>query len=74
MGVGLILDGRQAESALQAGQVDLIAIGREALFDPNWVLHAARELDADAQFEMWPEQYGWWLTRRQPLLDRIREP
>lgn len=73
MGVGLILDSRQAEAALQAGQVDLIAIGREALYDPNWVLHAARELDADAQFEMWPEQYGWWLTRRQPLLDRIRE-
>ena len=73
MGVGLILDGRQAEAALQAAQVDLIAIGREALFDPNWTLHAARELDADAQFEMWPEQYGWWLTRRQPLLDRLRE-
>ena len=71
MGVGLILDGRQAEDALQAGQVDLIAVGREALNDPNWLLHAAREAGADPEFALWPEQYGWWLTRRQPLLDRI---
>ena len=72
MAVGLILDARQAEAALQAGQADLIAVGRAALYDPNWALHAARELGDDPRFEMWPEQYGWWLTRRQPLLDRER--
>ncbi|MEO7761850.1 MAG: NADH:flavin oxidoreductase/NADH oxidase [Casimicrobiaceae bacterium] len=72
MAVGLILDGHQAEAALQSGQADLIAIGREALSDPNWALRAARELGDDPRFEMWPEQYGWWLTRRQPLLDRQR--
>ena len=69
MAVGLILDARQAEDALQAGRADLIAIGREALYDPNWPLHAARELGADPEYAMWPQQYGWWLTRRQPLLD-----
>jgi 2,4-dienoyl-CoA reductase-like NADH-dependent reductase (Old Yellow Enzyme family) len=72
MAVGLILDGHQAEAALQSGQADLIAVGREALNDPNWALHAARALGDDPRFEMWPEQYGWWLTRRQPLLDRER--
>ena len=51
--------------------MDLIAVGREALNDPNWLLHAAREAGADPEFALWPEQYGWWLTRRQPLLDRI---
>ena len=42
MAVGLILTPQQAEEALQAGRADLIAIGREALYDPNWPLHAAR--------------------------------
>ena len=72
MAVGLILDAHQAEAALQAGQADLIAVGREALYDPNWALHAARALGDDPRFERWPEQYGWWLTRRQPLLERER--
>ena len=73
MAVGLILDGHQAEAALQAGQADLIAVGREALYDGSWALHAARELGVDDRYAMWPEQYGWWLTRRQPLLDKVHE-
>ena len=73
MAVGLILDGHQAEAALQAGQADLIAVGREALFDANWALHAARELGVDDRYALWPEQYGWWLTRRQPLIDQARK-
>ncbi len=71
MAVGLILDGPQAEAALQAGQADLIAVGREALYNPHWALHAARALEADPEYARWPHQYGWWLTRRQPLLDRV---
>jgi 2,4-dienoyl-CoA reductase-like NADH-dependent reductase (Old Yellow Enzyme family) len=70
MAVGLILTGQQAEEALQAGRADLIAIGREALYDPNWPLHAARELGADPEYAMWPEQYGWWLTRRESVLKK----
>ena len=70
MAVGLILTPRQAEVALRAGKADLIAIGREALFNPNWPLHAALELGADAQFAQWPQQYGWWLTRRETSLQR----
>ncbi|MGE0875522.1 MAG: NADH:flavin oxidoreductase/NADH oxidase [Burkholderiales bacterium] len=70
MAVGLILTPRQAEEALQAGRADLIAVGREALYNPNWALHAAQELGADPDFAMWPEQYGWWLTRREAGLRR----
>ena len=51
MAVGLILDGPQAEAILQAGDADLIAIGRQALFDPFWALHAAQELGCDADFD-----------------------
>jgi 2,4-dienoyl-CoA reductase-like NADH-dependent reductase (Old Yellow Enzyme family) len=68
MAVGLILTAPQAEEALQAGRADLIAIGREALYDPNWPLHAARELGVDPEYAQWPQQYGWWLTRRESVL------
>jgi 2,4-dienoyl-CoA reductase-like NADH-dependent reductase (Old Yellow Enzyme family) len=68
MAVGLILEPRQAEAVLRAGQADLIAIGRQALFDPNWALHAQLALGADAQFAAWPVQYGWWLDKRQRSL------
>jgi 2,4-dienoyl-CoA reductase-like NADH-dependent reductase (Old Yellow Enzyme family) len=68
--VGLILEPRQAEEALQAGSADLIAVGREALHDPNWPHHAAAALGADAEFARWPQQYGWWLTRRASLLKK----
>ena len=47
MAVGVILDGPQAEAILQAGQADLIAIGREVLTDPHWALHAAQALGED---------------------------
>lgn len=71
MAVGLILDGPQAEAILQAGDADLIAIGRQALYDPFWALHAAQELGCDSRFEMWNPEYGWWLEkRRNNLPDR----
>jgi len=70
MAVGLILGGAQAEEALQGGRADLIAIGREALYDPNWPLHAARELGVDPEYAQWPHQYGWWLTRRESALKK----
>jgi 2,4-dienoyl-CoA reductase-like NADH-dependent reductase (Old Yellow Enzyme family) len=71
MAVGLILTAQQAEEALKAGCADLIAIGREALFDPNWPQHAAAALGADPEFSLWPQQYGWWLTRRESLLRKL---
>ena len=69
--VGMILDGPQAEAALQGGQADLIAIGREALFDPFWARHQAYAMGVDA-FGDWPEQYGWWLARREASIKAIR--
>jgi 2,4-dienoyl-CoA reductase-like NADH-dependent reductase (Old Yellow Enzyme family) len=74
MGVGLIVEPQQAETILQNGQADLIAVGREALFDPNWPLHARYVLAAGAEevFADWPQPYGWWLTRREPGLRAAR--
>ncbi|HEX2649003.1 MAG TPA: NADH:flavin oxidoreductase/NADH oxidase [Burkholderiales bacterium] len=70
MAVGLILEPGQAEAVLAEGKADLVAVGREALFDPNWPLHAALELGADPDFARWPHQYGWWLTRREAGLKK----
>ncbi len=71
--VGLILNGPQAEQILQSGQADLIAVAREALYDPYWPRHAARELGADGgAYGAWPHQYGWWLEKREPIIRRLR--
>jgi 2,4-dienoyl-CoA reductase-like NADH-dependent reductase (Old Yellow Enzyme family) len=67
MAVGVILDGPQAEAILQAGQADLIAIGREALTDPHWALHAAQALGVDPDWQHWPPSYGWWLQLRERI-------
>lgn len=73
MAVGLIVDPFQAESILQEGDADLIAIGREALYNPNWPLHAEVALSAQGEYESWPVQHGWWLTRRERIFQRIAE-
>jgi 2,4-dienoyl-CoA reductase-like NADH-dependent reductase (Old Yellow Enzyme family) len=62
--VGLITDAEQAECIVADGRADLVAVGREALFNPNWPLHAMRSLEPDRRFDEWPPSSGWWLNRR----------
>ncbi|MCC6194348.1 MAG: NADH:flavin oxidoreductase/NADH oxidase, partial [Burkholderiales bacterium] len=66
--VGLILTPRQAADIVDNGQADLVAIGREALLDPNWPHHARLELQPERGFDDWPPQSGWWLERRAAIL------
>jgi 2,4-dienoyl-CoA reductase-like NADH-dependent reductase (Old Yellow Enzyme family) len=68
MAVGLILDAMQAEQILQDDQADLIAIGRQSLYNPNWALHAEVALGTQGEYASWPVQYGWWLDKRQHIL------
>ena len=68
MAVGLILDPHHAEQILQNGQADLIAIGRQSLYNPNWALHAEVVLGAQGEYGSWPVQYGWWLDKRQHII------
>jgi 2,4-dienoyl-CoA reductase-like NADH-dependent reductase (Old Yellow Enzyme family) len=70
--VGVILDGPQAEAILQEGRADLIAVGREALYDPYWPHHAAHDLGYDLRFDDWPIQHGPWLAKRAPLIEKLR--
>ena len=64
MAVGVIIDPHQAEDILQSGGADLVALGRELMYEPFWPLHAAEALGADPDFRMWPEQYAWAVDRR----------
>jgi 2,4-dienoyl-CoA reductase-like NADH-dependent reductase (Old Yellow Enzyme family) len=64
MAVGAILDGPQAETILQRGQADLVAVARQALVEPHWALRAAQALGVDPQWTLWPPSYGWWLELR----------
>ena len=52
--VGMITSAQQAEEILQNGQADLIFLARQALRDPYYPLHAAKELGVDVE---WPVQY-----------------
>jgi len=70
--VGMIVDAGQAEAVLQEGKADLIALGREALFDPYWAHHAATTLGVDPKYQRWPVRHGVWLAKRAPGLARAR--
>jgi 2,4-dienoyl-CoA reductase-like NADH-dependent reductase (Old Yellow Enzyme family) len=64
MAVGLIVHHEHAEAILQEGRADLIAIGREMLYNPNWALDAARKMGVDTDFSIIPPAGGWWLQKR----------
>jgi 2,4-dienoyl-CoA reductase-like NADH-dependent reductase (Old Yellow Enzyme family) len=70
--VGLIVDAHQAEAALQAGEADLVFVGRELLSNPNWPHHARAQLRGEA-FDQWHKEAGWWLARRASLLRKLRD-
>lgn len=64
MGVGLVRTAQQAAAALEQGRCDLIALARELLWNPNWPAQAAIEWHEQTGWDLWPEQYAWWLRRR----------
>ena len=61
--VGLIRTPELAEELLQQGSADMIALGRQMLFNPFWAHHAAEQLGQTGQFEHWPAPYAWWLDK-----------
>ena len=64
MGVGLIREAEPAALALEQGRADLVALGRELLWNPNWPAQVAAEHSVGPGWDLWPEQYGWWIRRR----------
>jgi 2,4-dienoyl-CoA reductase-like NADH-dependent reductase (Old Yellow Enzyme family) len=64
MAVGLIVHAEQAESILQQGHADLIALARELIYNPNWPMDAAQKLGLDPGFSAVPPPMSYWLERR----------
>ncbi len=65
--VGFIRTPQLAEQLLQDGFADMIAVGRQMLFNPFWALHAAEEMGVTGDFSTphaaWPKPYAWWLDK-----------
>jgi len=70
MAVGLVVDAHQAEAIVAGGQADLVAVAREAQDDPNFAVHAARELTGGS-YDAYPVQAGPRLAGRDRLLQRL---
>ncbi len=68
MAVGVIINPNQAEEILKTEKADLIAMGRELMYNPFWPLHAAQDLKEDPDFKMWPDQYRWAVNRRSNIV------
>jgi 2,4-dienoyl-CoA reductase-like NADH-dependent reductase (Old Yellow Enzyme family) len=62
--VGLILKPTQAAEIVDHGRADIVAIGREALRDPNWPNAARTQLHPEGGHAHWQDPVGWWLDRR----------
>ena len=74
MAVGLILEAQQAETIVERGQADLIAIGRQSQYNPNIAHHWAHELGINRRFEDWTPEYGWWLEKRIRTMEGFATP
>ncbi len=61
--VGNIFDGKQAEEILQAGQVEVISIGRGMIRDPYWALRAAHDLGVSVDYWQNQDQRGKFPNR-----------
>jgi 2,4-dienoyl-CoA reductase-like NADH-dependent reductase (Old Yellow Enzyme family) len=70
MAVGVIVEGRQANDILENGRADLVALGRELMYNPFWPLHAAEALGVDPDRSLWPLNYGWAMQRRAEIKDQ----
>lgn len=71
MGVGFLWDAQACEDIIETGQADMIAMARELLDDPHWPHHAAQALDASLNFDDWPIESGWWLSKRHRLVEKL---
>lgn len=71
MSVGLITQPAEAEDILRRGDADLVAIGRMALDDPNWAVHARHVVGSgDESYSGWPAQAGYAVRNKDRVIGR----
>ena len=71
--VGLIRTYDFANSILQEEKADLIALGRQHLFNPFWTNQVREIANQNQDFKEWPQQYRWWLSKWKSALSEINE-
>ena len=74
MAVGLILEAQQAEAIVAGGEADLVAVGRQAQYNPNIAHHWSHDLGINRRFEDWDPEYGWWLEKRIKTMEGFATP
>ena len=70
MAVGAIVEPKQAEAILQAGDADLICLGRQMMAEPHWLYRAALELGEENPHAVLSKYYAFYLERRAAVLER----
>jgi len=68
MAVGHIIHAEHAEQILADGMADLIGVGRELLYNPNWPADAAQKLGEDPDFELMPPNFRSMMASRRRRL------
>ena len=71
MSVGFIWDAEYCEQLISEASIDMVALGRELLVNPNWPLQAAQVLGVNQNHEMAPIEVGWWLMKRDKLVKKL---
>lgn len=64
MTVGLIVHPGQAQRIVEEGHADIVALGRELLYNPNWPLDAAVKLGVPDPWALTNERTAYWLAKR----------
>jgi 2,4-dienoyl-CoA reductase-like NADH-dependent reductase (Old Yellow Enzyme family) len=69
MAVGLITKAVEAEAIVAKGDADLVAFARTALDEPNWPIHAAKQLGLRGH-DLWPLQARYRIPGWEQALGR----
>lgn len=70
--VGYIVHAAHANDIIERGDADLVMVGREHLYNPNWALDASQKLGADRRFAQLHPRVGFFLDRRTTAFDGMR--
>jgi 2,4-dienoyl-CoA reductase-like NADH-dependent reductase (Old Yellow Enzyme family) len=57
-----------ANTAIERGDADLIAMGRGLMADPNFAYHAALELNHPEPHDVLPLEFSFYLKRKAEML------
>jgi len=67
----MIVDAAQAAAIVEEGDADLVALGREALYDPYWAHHAEQAFGLDKAFAGWTRHHAAYLEKRHPVMEKL---